>query len=73
MGVHFILFLAKFLLTIIILDEDPDNISYATKRRIGEAIAILLFFVILWNFLVLLINLLMRVYECNQASLNPNA
>ena len=65
MGVHFILFFCKLLLAILILDEDPDNISYATKRRIGETIAILLFLIILWNFLVLLINLLMRVYECN--------
>ncbi len=65
--VHLFLLVAKILLTILVVDDSRDNLSANTRWRLGYAIAFFIFFVILWNTLVLIWKLLEHMIKCSKA------
>ncbi len=66
-AIHFLLLLAKILLTVLVIDDENVDLSGKKRWNIGMAIAIILFIIIVWNFLVLLIRLIMRLLACKKA------
>ena len=65
--IHFLLLIAKVLLSVLIFDEEKRKMSEKSRWVIGFILAILLFIILLWNFLVLIINLITRLLACKKA------
>lgn len=66
-GIHAFMILTKLLLLILIVDDDKNNISENNKSNIGYTIAVFIFLILLWNFVVLLVKLIMRLIACYNA------
>ena len=71
-GIHGFLIITKILLLILILDFENNNISENNKNNLGYTISIFIFFIIFWNFMVLLIKLILRLKNCYFAKKKKN-
>lgn len=68
-GVHFFLLLAKILFSTLVYDDHHLNMSAKSRWRMGYAVAFFIFLVILWNFLVLVWQLIQFLLKCKAARL----
>ena len=64
---HFFILVAMVLLSVLVFDDSSQHMSGASRWRMGYAIAFFIFFVLVWNFLVLLYKLIEYILKCMKA------
>lgn len=55
------------LLCVLVFDDSSQHMSGASRWRMGYAVAFFIFFVLVWNFLVLLYKLIEYIIKCRRA------
>jgi hypothetical protein len=60
---------AKVLLSVLVFDDEALTMSGNNRHRMGYAVAFFIFFVVFWNFVVLLWRLLEYINRCKAARL----
>ena len=68
-GIHFFLLLAQILISTLLYDDDRRHMSGSSRWRMGYAIAFFMFFIIVWNCIVLWWKLIEYMLKCNAARL----
>ena len=68
-GIHFFLLLAQILISTLIYDDDRRHMSGRSRWRMGYAVAFFMFFVIVWNTIVLIWKLIEYMMKCSAAKL----
>lgn len=68
--VHFFLLLTQILMAVLLFDDDTKHMSRNGRWRMGYAIAFFIFFLFLWNMLVLLYKLFQFMTKCKAAKLS---
>jgi hypothetical protein len=66
-GIHFFLLLVHCLIAVLIYDDERRHMSGRSRFRMGYAIAFFMFFIIVWNCLVLIWKLIEYVIKCRAA------
>ena len=69
-GIHFFLLLVQILMTVLLFDDDRMTMSGKSRWRMGYAVAFFIFFIFLWNMLVLLYKLFEFMTKCKAASMS---
>ena len=64
--IHLLLLVAKIFLSVLIFDENSGKMSIKAKWIIGLILGILLFVILLWNFIILILKLILRLIACHK-------